>query len=150
MRLDNDSKLLAALKRAGNVVLPMYFGEGLAGAKPEDLPAAFAASTVGAELKGAASEPVTAEGTRAVVPIPVFAEASMGVGYVNLEHDLDGVVRREAPVQRYGSARLPSYSVQLALAALGLKPADAVLVPGKELRLGKVSVPVDEDNRATP
>jgi len=48
---------------------------------------------------------------------------------------------------RYGQARLPSYGVRLALAALGLKAGDAVLVPGRELRLGKTVVPLDDDSR---
>ena len=148
IQLDSDSKLESALRRAGNVVLPMLFAQGgKLGSKPEELPAAVSSFTLSYQVVPGATEPPTEDGTKAVYPIARFASACAGIGHVRAAQDFDGVLRREMPVFRYGDAYYPSYAVQLVLAYSGLKTQEAVFTPGRELRIGKLSIPLDESNR---
>lgn len=143
VRLDSDSKLLASIKSAGTVVLPMFVAQGgLLGAKVDELPPAIASHSVQAAA-GAAALPETPDGAQAVYPIVPFAESSAGVGHVNVEPDFDGVVRRESPVLRYGGSYLPSFALQLVMAHAGVKAQDVVFAPGEGVTIGGLRVPVD-------
>ncbi|OGR90845.1 MAG: hypothetical protein A3J74_09395 [Elusimicrobia bacterium RIFCSPHIGHO2_02_FULL_57_9] len=148
VRLDSDSKMLASLQQAGNVVLPMFFALGGAlGANPEELPPAISSSALPHQVLQSAPGAAMAEGAKAIYPIVPFAEATMGVGHVNVEPDLDGVVRAESPVMKYNDSHIPSYALQLILAYIGMKPSDGLLVPGKEVKLGKFSIPLNEQGK---
>ncbi len=144
VRLDVDARLLASIRAAGNVVLPMYFSlGGVQGAKPEALPPAISSSVVTVQVVPNAEEAGTPDGSKAVYPLVPFAEVSAGVGHVNVYPDFDGVVRREMPVVRYGESYFPSYPVRLLLAYLGQNASDAVFTSGQRLQAGKVGIPLD-------
>ncbi|MBI5630968.1 MAG: CHASE2 domain-containing protein [Elusimicrobia bacterium] len=115
--LDSDAKLAAALKLSGNVVLPVVMAPGQ-----------------GATLK-------------AFPPIPPLAEAALGVGHVMVDVEEDGVVRREPLIAAYGGSYLPSYALRLAWSFLGIKPEQARLVRGHELRFGRRTIAMDEEQR---
>jgi serine/threonine-protein kinase len=139
--MDSDSKLLASLQSAGNVVLPLFFPAGTVGGKPDAVPAAVSSSTIKA---GAAD---VHEEAKIAYPILPFSEASAGLGHVNLYTESDGVLRREAPLVKYGGELYPSFATRLTMAYLGLKTEDLKFEPGVALTLGKVRVPLDADNR---
>ncbi|MBI3297751.1 MAG: CHASE2 domain-containing protein [Elusimicrobia bacterium] len=146
-RLDTDKHLLAALTTTQNVVLPMFFletGEAR-GAKPPELPAALSSSTVSARLSADAGIDHTIEATKATYPLPPFVETSAGVGHVNIYPDLDGVVRRETLVVKYGSQYFPSYALTLVARSLGLSPEEVTVVPGRSITVGKIEVPLDDE-----
>lgn len=144
VRLDSDTRLLASIKSAKTVVLPMFLAQGgLLGAKPEELPPAISSHVVQKRAVAHAEEPETPDGTKAVYPLVAFAEAAVGVGHVNVEPDFDGVVRRESPVLRYGEAYLPSFALKLALAYAGVAPQDVVFTPGEGVAAAGLRVPVD-------
>ena len=147
VRLDTDSKLLASLQAAHNVVLPMYFSlGGIFGAKPEELPAAISSSAVTAQVVQGGPEAAVEDGSKATYPIVPFAEAALGVGHANSYPDFDGVLRREFPVVKYGNSYYPSYAVQLMLAFMGLKPSDVTITPGRQLQVGRYAIPLDRGN----
>jgi serine/threonine-protein kinase len=147
-RLDSDSRLLASLRQAGNVVLPMVITSGgVLGAKPAPLSAAVSSQAVSVRLSRESPIPAMIEAAVPLPPIAPFAEAALGIGHVNVESDFDGVVRAETPVIRYVNTYLPSYALQLALAYAGLKPSEAVFSPGKDVRIGGAAIPLDERNR---
>ena len=148
VRLDNDTKLLAALKASGNVLLPMAFNKSvLLGAKPEELPPVFSSDTVSVALAQGYPETALPDGTRAIYPIVPLAEAALGVGHVVVDQDQDGVVRREWPVLKYGDGRYPSFALLLAASYLGVKPNEIVWAPGRKVSVGKIDVPLDAEGR---
>lgn len=142
--LDSDSKLQAALAASRDTVLPLLFRPGAPGAAAEDPAAALASSSLPAPAGLDAS---ILQGDRLAGPLPAFAEAAAGLGHVNLYAEPDGVTRREAPLVRHGQRLYPSFAVRLVMAYLDLKPEDLTFVPGRELRLGKLAVPLDAENR---
>ncbi|MBI4424939.1 MAG: CHASE2 domain-containing protein, partial [Elusimicrobia bacterium] len=145
VRLDTDAKLLSSLAAAGNVVLPMFFATGdLVGAKPEPVPPAISSSALTAAVQRADAEGGgLPEGSKATVPLAAFAEKALGVGHVNVYPDIDGVVRREAPVVQYAGEHFPSYALELVIAYLGFRPSDAKVVPGSHVEIGKLRIPLD-------
>ena len=147
-RLDSDSQLQASLERARNVVLPMFFAQGATiGAGSQPLPTVLSSAALSHQVAPGAFEEAMPEGIRAVFPIAPFAQAAMGVGSVNVEPDFDGVVRRQSVVTRYFQSYLPSYPLEIALAYLGIRPAGATFVWGRELRFAKSVIPLDEHNQ---
>ncbi|MBI4676137.1 MAG: CHASE2 domain-containing protein [Elusimicrobia bacterium] len=145
VRLDTDSRLLASIQGAGNVVLPMFFDLGGL-AKPEPLPAAVSSSVVTYAVVQGSQESEIPDGSKATYPIVRLAEAAAGVGHVNVYSDIDGSVRREIPVVKYGESYYPSYALRLIMAYMGLPTTDAVFTPGVRLQAGKLEVPLDSSN----
>ncbi|MCX5796011.1 MAG: serine/threonine-protein kinase [Elusimicrobia bacterium] len=148
VHLDSDSKLEASLRKAGNVVLAMSFSQsGRSGAKPEALAAAVSSFTVAREAAAGVPDLLSPDGLKAAFPISRFASACAGIGAVSPAPDPDGVLRRETPVFRYADSYFPSYALELALAYSGLSPREAVFKPGREVRAGKIAIPLDADSR---
>jgi serine/threonine-protein kinase len=147
VRLDSDSKFLASVSQAGSVVLPMFFSEGAKlGSKPEELPPVLSSSVLSYQVvPGAGLQ--TPDGTKANYPIVPLAEASAGVGHVNVAQDLDGKLRREQPVYRYGDSYFPSYALQLVLHYTGIKGVEASFTPGRSVQLGQTVIPLDQESR---
>ncbi|MCR4295595.1 MAG: CHASE2 domain-containing protein, partial [Elusimicrobia bacterium] len=141
--LDSDTKMLASLQAAGNVVLPLFFPGGTVGGRPDPVPAAVSSSAIRAS--GAIS--YIQEEAKIAYPILPFSEAASGLGHVNLYTESDGVLRREAPLVMYGGELYPSFATRLTMDYLGLKPEDLVLEPGVALTMGKLRVPLDSENR---
>ncbi len=143
--LDSDKTLLASLQAAGNVVLPMFFTPGTVGGKVEAAPPAVSSSAIKAPSLIAFIQ----EEAKITHPILAFSEAAAGLGHANLYPESDGVLRREAPVVKYGGELYPSYAVRLTMAYLGLKTEDLKFESGRALTLGKLRVPLDGDNMMT-
>jgi serine/threonine-protein kinase len=140
--LDSDSKLLAALQRAENVVLPMFFTQGTVGGRPDPASAAVSSSAIQAP----AGLVAIIEEAKIAHPILAFSESASGLGHVNLYPESDGVLRRDAPLIRYGGELYPSYAMRLTMAYLGLKTEDLKFEPGVALTMGKLRVPLDGEN----
>jgi len=139
--LDSDTKLLASLQAAGNVVMPLFFVPNPTGAKQPELPPEISSGAVRAGVP----ENSLMTGEKVIAPLQAFAAASGGVGHANLSPESDGVVRRSAPLIEYQKLLFPSFSLRLAMAYYGLKPEDVKLVPGVGVSAGKLRVPVDEE-----
>ncbi|MBI5884026.1 MAG: CHASE2 domain-containing protein [Elusimicrobia bacterium] len=144
-RLDTDSRLLTSIQGAGSVVLPMFFELGGL-AKPAPLPAAISSSVVTYAVVQGAPESEIPDGSGATYPLVRLAEASVGVGHVNVALDLDGSVRREIPIVKYGDGYFPSYALRLIMAYMGMPTTDSVFTPGVKLVAGKLEVPLDSGN----
>ena len=140
--LDSDTKLLASLKDAGNVLLPMFFSPATLGGKVELPPVAVSSSAIPASSAIAFIQ----EEAKIAYPILAFTEAAAGLGHVNLYPEIDGVLRREAPLVKYGEELYPSYALRLTMAYLGLKPEDLKFQPGVALGVGGVEIPLDNEN----
>lgn len=79
----------------------------------------------------------------AKTPLPEFAKAAAGVGFVNFTPDPDGQVRELAPSRRVPRGRALQLGVAAALAHRGVV-ADAVRVDGETLRVGEEAWPLHE------
>lgn len=141
--LDSDTKLLASLQAAGNVVLPLFFVGNPTGAKQPDLPVEISS----AALASTSPETGLMAGEKLLAPLQSFVAASGGVGHANLTPESDGVVRRVAPLIEFQKRLFPAFALRLAMAYHGAKPADLRFVPGVEVSAGKLRVPVDEDGQ---
>lgn len=77
------------------------------------------------------------------LPIEVLAQQAAGVGLVDFDADRDGVFRRTSLLRQYQQTLLPVLSVASLMQALRVSPE---LYDG-ELRMGQVTLPVDDKGR---
>ncbi len=143
--LDSDTRLLASLQAAGNVVMPLFFVDNPTGAKQPDL----AAEVSGSALPVGASAAGLPSGEKMLAPLQAFVAASGGIGHANLLPESDGVVRRIAPLIEYQKRLFPSFALRLAMAYYGLKPSDLALAPGVGVEAGKLRVPIDDEGQTS-
>jgi eukaryotic-like serine/threonine-protein kinase len=140
--LDSDSRLLASIRAAGNVVMPVFFApneaHGAAIAPPPEV------SSAAVHLKASLDPALVQE--KMLWPLPAFSGAAMGLGHSNLFTESDGVFRRDMPLVQYAGAYYPSFALRLAMAYAGAKPEDVRFTPGVEIVAGKLRIPLDDDD----
>ena len=74
-------------------------------------------------------------GTNPLITFPFLASASMGLGYLNLKSDRDGVFRRLPLLVRYQDTFYPSFSFRAICDYLKVSPQDIIVKPGKTITL---------------
>ena len=133
----SDRELIDATREAGNV-FHAWFGEtqsanrttaqqGLMDAMAERLwPVRVEASRGHQLLEYAGVTPPLAELTR----------AAKGIGYADLRDSGDGVFRFYDLMATYEGCTYPSLALAVAASDLGIDPAEIVVIPGIEIRLG--------------
>jgi adenylate cyclase len=146
-----DTALAAAVKAAGNVVLPVVFSDVAKGtaapsAGQNDLlwDAAFM------EVKSVAGirwKEWAVQGMRPLTPRPEIARAAAALGHVSSHPDMDGVMRWEILALKYGDDAYPSLALQIARLAQGLRQEDLGLYGGSNIRFGERFIPTDLSNR---
>ena len=124
--LDNDARLRESLKKAGNVVLPVYFDVQKPGSD-QQVPD-FIAHHSFRQIKGA-DDPRAVSSLyrlpRLKPLLPAFAEVSAGLGHMNLFPDEDGCLRRQFHVVGYlKDTYLPSFPLAIAALFKGVKGED--------------------------
>ena len=155
--LDNDAKLVKALERAGNVILPVRFDVQ---SSRHDIKAPDAVSKHAfSRIEGFDKEETRAAlkwFTRLEPLAPPFAEVAAGIGHVNFFKDQDGCVRSQDHVLGYlNEIYVPSFSLAIVKVFKNLKNEDMTVVFGKgiNLRIGQssvVNVPVMDSHMRTP
>ncbi len=139
-KIDNDRKLEASIKAAGNVVLPVF----------------FKTSQVVVEERGQADQKLIGQSiqnvnnpggfeipqaSEIILPIPEYFEAAVGIGHVNLAYDLDGTARRERLLYEYKGLYIPSYTLRLAILFMNL-PSNGIQADlGSAVYLGTEEIP---------
>lgn len=146
-----DAAFAAAVKAAGNVVLPVVFSDVAKGtaaptAEQNDLlwDAAFM------EVKSVAGIPWkqwAVEGMRPLPPRSEIARAAAALGHVSSHPDMDGVMRWEILALKYGDDAYPSLALQIARLAQGMRQEDLGLYGGSNIRFGERYIPTDLSNR---
>jgi serine/threonine-protein kinase len=140
--LDNDKKVAAALKTAGNVVLPVFFkpsrtlSEETQADNKELLAEAF--RNIGNEEN---SEHVSSAND-ITMPLPEFLAAAAGIGHVNLEPDKDGIVRRDQSVFRYRGLYIPSFPLKLAAVGMNISNTQIKVNLGESIEMSQTSPPL--------
>jgi eukaryotic-like serine/threonine-protein kinase len=135
--LDNDAKLQTAIKEAGNVVLPVYFDTLSSGRDKEIAP--FIARDSLKNIEGLQDEWAVSsllwEGKMKPV-LPLFAEATAGIGHANLFPDRDGAVRSQIHVLGYlKDTYFPSFPLVIVKVFSGLEDKDITVTLGQGISL---------------
>jgi len=83
-------------------------------------------------------------------PIPSFAQAAAGIGYVDIEPDSDGVYRRMLPLRvGYDRHIYPHFATEIARLAAGTSPEQVVKsVPDSHLAVAGRSIPLNRQGAA--
>jgi adenylate cyclase len=146
-----DAAFAAAVKEAGNVVLPVVFSDVAKGtaaptAEQNDLlwDAAFMEVKT---VAGIAWKQWAVEGMRPLPPRTEIARAAAALGHVSSHPDMDGVMRWEILALKYGDDAYPSLALQIARLAQGLRQEDLGLYGGSNIRFGERFIPTDLSNR---
>jgi len=135
--LDNDAKLHTAIKEAGNVVLPVYFDTLSSGRDKEVSPLIDRDSLKNVEDlqdEWAVSSLLWLGKMKPI--LPVFAEATAGVGHANLFPDRDGTVRDQFHVLGYlEDTYFPSLPLAIVKVFNGLEDKDISVTLGQGIFL---------------
>ncbi len=139
----NDRLLGRAVERAGNVIFPFYFNLGKSAkraANPEIPPEVNSSAFLLFDdpKKMAAFPPPSAE--EIFFCLTDVSHAARSTGHINVIPDRDGRVRSEHLMIEYAGRYYPSFSIQIAMAALGLSAGDRRVKAGRAIRLGKKEI----------
>jgi serine/threonine protein kinase/CHASE2 domain-containing sensor protein len=143
--LDSDSKMLASIQSAGNVVMPLFFVDNPSGSAQPPVSAEISSGAVRAP--DSIPEGAVPTESKMIPPLAAFAGAAAGFGHVNLYKESDGVERRDAPLIEYEKTLYPSFALRLAMKYHNLKPDDLKFVPDVEVSAGKIRIPVDQSGQ---
>ncbi|MDQ7016412.1 MAG: serine/threonine-protein kinase [Gammaproteobacteria bacterium] len=148
--LEQDKPFAQALKEANNIVLPTLFDiRPSVNRYNKKLTKSLQQYTLNYQDNDNAIQrgdlPLTAY--NAIPLYEPFAQASNGIGHLNIEPDPDGSIRSELLVINYNSKLYPSIALQIAIKALNLKPQDVDVLLGEGVRLGHVRLNINSDMR---
>jgi CHASE2 domain-containing sensor protein len=148
--LDNDAKLVAAIQKAGMIVLPGFANlEGAArgaaaSGKAVGIPE-FAAKSALTSLSMTDGQTVAAapRALEMTWPLPAMGEAAVGIGHINRLPDADGISRWEPLVVEYRDQYFPHFALAVAAKAMGV-PRERIRVAfGDGITLGSTHIPTD-------
>jgi CHASE2 domain-containing sensor protein/tRNA A-37 threonylcarbamoyl transferase component Bud32 len=147
--LDNDAKLYNAVKKAGNVVFPIYFDMTSSGV--DKVVPDFITRDSFKFVEGANDELLVSsmKWMNKVTPLlPALAEVAASTGHNNLFPDDDGYVRSQTHVLGYlNTIYFPSYPIAIVKTFQNLKDEDIVVTLGENISLKtspstRVKIPV--------
>ena len=146
----NDRLLGEAVQRAGSVILPYYFTLGkprAEGKKDEIPPPVLSSSLLLFDDPKKFSDFPPPQAGEIFSPVPEILRGARALGHINALLDPDGKVRWEPLIVQYQSHYFPSFSVQVAGAAMGLGRGDIKVNVGHSLRLGSLILPTDRSGK---
>ncbi len=133
--LDNDAKLAEAFKKAGNVILPIYF-DTMSTGRDEQVPDYIAKNSykVVHGLKDELAIISTMWLSKIKPLLPSFADSVAGIGYINLSPDSDGSVRSQIQAIGYlENTFVPSFPMAIVKAFKGLDESQIRLILGERI-----------------
>jgi adenylate cyclase len=135
-----DRDFAAVLRANGKVLLSIAFS-AFKGAAEE---APLLAGQVYQQLDQSANEPFfPLQPTRALLPIAPLAEASAGLGHINISFDLDGAPRYDYLALPFSADFMPSLPVRVAAEYRGVAWSEVALALGDGVRIGGSFIPTD-------
>ncbi|UCV10995.1 CHASE2 domain-containing protein [Dechloromonas denitrificans] len=139
--LNTDRKLAESYQQAGNVLLPLLFRLGEAqGRADKVLPDFVLKNRLATIGQGPGS---VLQAGQIQIPVEPLGLQAVALGHLNASPDIDGAVRTEALVLNYFDQYFPSLALMIAARSLNLGPEDIKVLPGKEVRLGKLRIATD-------
>jgi len=154
--LNNDAKLHGAIEKAGNVVLPVYFdtqSEGSDTQVPDFITRNAYKRISGMNHDWAVSQLIWLAKLKPL--LPSFAEASAGIGHINVFPDRDGYIRTQVHVLGYlKDVYFPSFPMAIVKLFKGLKDEEIVVALGEGIKLREspssvIQVPVVDGQMRT-
>ena len=139
-----DDDLAAAIRAAGNVVLPFTFRFGEAPLAPA--PAAIVRNAYVRRRDDGSEHPALFSASGLTAPLPALTQAAQ-LGHMLAAYDVDGQVRYDYPALGYDLDDYPSMAVRLSQLYLGVAWDDVTLELGRGISLGPVYVPTDAQMR---
>jgi CHASE2 domain-containing sensor protein len=143
--LDNDSKLISSVEKAGNVILPMYFTTDSPLILPgESLPPYLEKHTLNHVTKTGEEDvhPIV-QANNVTAPISGLATGSAGIGHINRSVDVDGATRWEILVIKYGKWYYPSFSLQIVMRYLNVRNQGSKIILGEGIDLSGLLIPAE-------
>ncbi|MFZ3324294.1 MAG: serine/threonine-protein kinase [Usitatibacter sp.] len=142
--LNSDIRYADSIKKAGNVLLPLTFGE-ITGAPPpgkpdKPLPEYVSKNTIGS-VTDAGGQFIFANAP--LIPIEQYGNAAAGIGFLNSLPDEDGAVRFEPLVMDYYGQQYPSLALLTAAKALNLTSKDIKAAMGESVSVGGKTIRTD-------
>jgi adenylate cyclase len=146
-----DAEFGEAAAAAGRVYFPFYFSTGTpldssdyaVRSRAYPLPPAVADKFAWYRAAGDLYQVA-----RIMPPVPPLLSGARGTGFYNIEPDLDGVSRRQAPFVSLNGRCYLSMDLQVVLDRLGITPTQVRVIPGRCLCLGdRLKVPIDNEGR---
>ena len=154
--LDNDTKLAESFKKAGNIVLPIYFDTRSAG-RDDEVPDYLAKSSYkiihGLKDEWATSSVMWLSKIKPL--LPSFANSVAGIGHINLFPDDDGSTRTQIHAIGYlDSTFIPSFPIAIVKTFKGLDYNQIRLILGQEINIKispskTVKIPATDFNMPT-
>ncbi|MFW6147045.1 MAG: protein kinase domain-containing protein [Thermodesulfobacteriota bacterium] len=136
--LNNDAKLAESFKKAGNIVLPVYFDTGNSERDQEEVPDYIAEHSLKV-IQGLGDELAMGSAMRlnkAKPLLPSFADLAAGIGHVNLFPDKDGSIRSQILAVGYlHNIFVPSFSLAIVKVFKGLDSKQIRFIPGKAITI---------------
>ena len=145
-KLAIDDLLAREIEQAGNVILPYHIGLGRQlGLADEPLPVDVKKFVVEPIFDisdfAYSSSPIAA--THVFPPIKKIATAASALGHLSVSSDSDGVIRSTPLFLDYYGELLPSFTLQVAAAALNLSPMAIKLNQHKRVELANLQIETD-------
>jgi len=141
---DRDNRFAAAMRASGRVLLPI----GLSFADTPGEEPAWLSDSAFALFERSELPPIfPLRPKSAVLPIETLAVAATGLGHVMVAYDRDGAPRYDYAALPFEADFLPSLSIRVAAAYLGVVWPQVALAPGVGVRIGDLRVPTDRAMR---
>ncbi|MCK4574945.1 adenylate/guanylate cyclase domain-containing protein [candidate division WOR-3 bacterium] len=87
------------------------------------------------------------KGDGIAVPTKTLLMGVKDIGAVNTDSDIDGIIRRIPLFYRHNKNVYPSFSFIIFLHALKLEKKEITIFPGKYVKIGNYTIPVDKEAR---
>ena len=143
----NDPFLGQAIKKAGNVILPVVFEFDR---KPDGPDSKFLLDSAFKSIihpeRFQQYSPITTK--RPLIPVPEVIKEAMALGHINMFPDGDGTLRWETMVIEYNGYLFPSIDLKAAATYLGIPHERLILKATEGIQLGeKRYIPTDRHGR---
>ncbi len=147
---NGDARLVKSVREAGNVFMPMFYEEGEQFGRPDaELPPYIERMS----LKNIQNlgEMVTPTSTvKLSYPFAELAQVSAGMGYLNVQPGIDGVLRSEPLAVEYYGKFFPSMSLAMVAYDLNLNMDDIRMGMGSGVELGALTIPTNNRMQISP
>ena len=146
--LDDDDIIFAqAVSHSGRTYLTVNFPKDPP-EKNRTLPAAFLSGVTKPPIQPLGREPYK----YIIVPLDALNEGVKGLGYVDIEPDTDGILRRVALVKEYEGHFYPQLAFRVICEALNIPLRDIIINPGKNVILtapdkNQIIIPIDKQGK---
>ena len=145
INLNGDIRMALAVRKAGNVLLPMAFAEVSyippQGKADAPLPEFVTKNTIGGFSNGGGQ---FMYGLDAFVPIEQIGAYVSGIGFLNSSLDADGAIRYEPLVMDYYGQQYPSLPLLIAAKNLNLTAKDVKVAIGQNVTVGGKTIRTDD------